>query len=219
MRMEDRAESTAESSAEWTVVARHRVPAKTGAAVEVEAGQRVAIVDVEGGQVGDFFAFNRDDLGEYLSASHTRAFNSRLFPAIGQSFMSSRRRPMLRVLGDTSPGFHDLLIAACDPPRYVQLGVTGWHASCAENLVTAMAARGLDLGHVPQPFNVFMRTPPEVDGSISWLLAESKPGDRFEMEAVLDLVVVLSACPTELSGINAGELSDLELEISQRLGA
>jgi uncharacterized protein YcgI (DUF1989 family) len=192
----------------------HRVPARTGIAIDVDAGQRLAVVDVDGGQVGDLFAFNRADLSEYLSASHTRAFNSRLFPAVGQAFMSSRRRPMLWVLADTSPGYHDLLVAACDPARYQQLGVEGWHASCAENLATALAARGLTAGHVPQPFNLFMRTPPAADGTIRWLPAETKPGDRFEMTAEQDLVVVLSACPSELSGINAGGLSDLALAVS-----
>jgi uncharacterized protein len=183
-------------------------------AVDVAAGEELAIVDVDGGQVGDFFAFNRDDPTEYLSASHTRAFTSRVFPAIGQSFMSSSRRAMLRVVADTSPGYHDLLIAACDPARYRQLGVNGWHASCAENVGTALAARGMVATHVPQPFNVFMRTPATLDGSIVWLPAQTKAGDRFEMVAEMDLIVVLSACPSELSGINAGELSDLALEIS-----
>jgi len=189
------------------------VPARTGAVVDVNAGDRVAIVDVDGGQVGDFFAFNRADPTEYLSASHTRAFNSKVFPAAGDAFMSSRRRPMLRVLADTSPGYHDMLIAACDPARYQQLGVAGWHASCAENLARALDERSISLGWTPQPFNVFMRTPANPDGSIAWLLAESRPGDRFEMRAEMDLVVVLSVCPSELSGINAGELSDLALEI------
>jgi uncharacterized protein YcgI (DUF1989 family) len=193
---------------------RHVVGARTGLAVPVDAGQQVAIVDVAGGQVGDFFAFARDDLGEYLSASHTRAYNSKLFPDVGEPFVSSRRRPILQVLADTSPGYHDLLIAACDPARYVQLGVVGWHASCAENLATALAAVGVDTAVVPQPFNVFMRTPAGADGKISWLPAESQPGHRFEMEALIDLWVVLSACPSELSGINAGELSDLALEVS-----
>jgi uncharacterized protein YcgI (DUF1989 family) len=137
---------------------RVRVPARGGVAVEVAAGDRVAIVDVDGGQVGDFFAFNRADPTEYLSASHTRAFNSKVFPAVGEAFMSSLRRPMLRVLADTSPGFHDMLIAACDPARYVQLGVEGWHASCAENLAQALSERGVSVGFTPQPFNVFMRT-------------------------------------------------------------
>ncbi len=190
-----------------------RAPARGAVAVDVDAGQRLTIVDIDGGQVGDFFAFHRSDPSEYLSASHTRAFNSRVFPAIGEAFMSSRRRPMLRVLADTSPGYHDLLIAACDPARYVQLGVVGWHASCAQNLAQALAGRGIVVGFTPQPFNVFMHTPAHPDGSISWHLAESRPGDRFEMRAEMDLTVVLSSCPSELSGINSGELSDLGLEI------
>lgn len=200
----------------WEIVERHRVPARTGVAVEVRQGRRVTIVDVDGGQVGDFFAFNRDDTSEYLSASHTRAYNSRIFPKPGQPFMSSRRRPMLQILKDTSPGYHDMLIAACDPPRYEQLGVEGWYPSCAENLVVALKKADREIAHIPQPFNVFMRTPATVEGAIVWLLAESKAGDRFEMEALQDLIVVLSSCPSELSGINAGELSDLELEISKK---
>jgi uncharacterized protein YcgI (DUF1989 family) len=193
----------------------HVVAARTGLAVAVDAGQRISIVDVAGGQVGDFFAFVRDDLTEYLSASHTRAYNSRVFPGIGQPFVSTRRRPILRVLADTSPGYHDMLIAACDPVRYEQLGAVGWHASCAENMQSALTAVGVDVGSVvPQPFNVFMRTPANPDGTISWLPAESRPGDRFEMEALVDLWVALSACPSDLVGINAGELSDLELQVT-----
>jgi uncharacterized protein YcgI (DUF1989 family) len=197
------------------VVTNHVVAARTGLAIPIDAGQRVAIVDVAGGQVGDFFAFVRDEVTEYLSASHTRAFNSRLFPEVGEPFLSTRRRPILRVLADTSPGYHDMLIAACDPARYGQLGAAGWHASCAENLQLAMAVAGVDIGSVvPQPFNVFMRTPANPDGTISWLPAQSRPGDRFEMEALVDLWVALSACPSDMVGINAGELSDLELQVS-----
>jgi uncharacterized protein YcgI (DUF1989 family) len=192
----------------------HVVPARTGLAVAVAAGQGVAVVDSDGGQVGDLFAFNAADPGEYLSASHTRAATSRVFPAIGQAFMSSRRRPMLRVAGDTSPGYHDLLLAACDPVRYQQLGVAGWHASCAENLTTALAAFGIVPSHIPQPFNVFMRTPGTLDGSIVWLAAQSKAGDRFDMVAEMDLIVALSACPSDLVGINAGALSDLAIIVT-----
>jgi uncharacterized protein YcgI (DUF1989 family) len=193
--------------------ARYRVPATEGIAVNVDAGQRIAIIDVDGGQVGDVFAFHRDDLTEYLSASHTRAHNFRVFPAVGEPFVSNLRRPMLRLLADTSPGYHDLLIAACDPPRYAQLGVEGWHASCAENLMTALARVGLAVAHVPQPFNIFMRTPPREDGTIAFLPAESAPGDRVELEALIDLVLVVSACPSDLVGINAGVLSDLAIEL------
>jgi uncharacterized protein YcgI (DUF1989 family) len=197
------------------VTARYRVPARTGLAVDVDAGQRIALIDAEGGQVGDFFAFNRLDLSEYLSASHTRAYNSRLLPNVGECFVSSRRRPILKVVADTSPGHHDMLIAACDAPRYAQLGIEGWHASCADNLTDALAATGRAVTHIPQPFNVFMRTPAGPDSTISWLPALSAPGDRYQMEALIDLVVVLSACPSDTIGINAGGPTDMELEISE----
>jgi uncharacterized protein YcgI (DUF1989 family) len=196
------------------MTAHYPVPARTGLAIDVEAGQRVAIVDVQGGQVGDFFAFNRGDLTEYLSASHTRAYNSRLLPAVGECFVSNRRRPLLKVLADCSPGSHDMLIAACDAARYAQLGIEGWHASCADNLTDALAAVGRAVTHTPQPFNVFMRTPAGPDGTISWLPATTAPGDRFEMEALIDLVVVLSACPSDTIGINAGGPTDLEMAVS-----
>ncbi|MFD0536975.1 DUF1989 domain-containing protein [Actinomadura luteofluorescens] len=48
-----------------------------GRAVRVAAGRRVRVVDVEGGQVGDLFAFAADDPREHLSAAHTRSVTSR----------------------------------------------------------------------------------------------------------------------------------------------
>src|SRR5258708_16150559 len=92
-----------------TPVVRHRVPATEGLAVTVNAGQGIAIVDIDGGQVGDVFAFNRDDVSEYLSASHTRAPNPRVFPVVGEAFVSRLPRPILRFLRHTSPRFHDPL--------------------------------------------------------------------------------------------------------------
>jgi uncharacterized protein YcgI (DUF1989 family) len=56
------------------------VPAGAGRAVRVREGERVRVVDVEGGQVGDVFAFVVQDPGEHLSASHTRTSTGRLFP-------------------------------------------------------------------------------------------------------------------------------------------
>ena len=86
--------------------------------MRVEAGAASASSISEGGQVGDLFAFCLDDLGEYLSAEHTRAELFRLFPRVGESFVSNRRRPILLFEADTSPGFHDMLFAACDAARY-----------------------------------------------------------------------------------------------------
>ncbi|HEV2999139.1 MAG TPA: urea carboxylase-associated family protein [Solirubrobacteraceae bacterium] len=188
------------------------VPAGEGRAVRVAAGQSFRVVDVEGGQVGDLFAFADGDVSEHVSASHTRARNDRLFPAIGQPFVSNRRRPLLELVADDSPGVHDMLIAACDGERYRQLGVEGWHASCAENLVTALGALGLRAPCVPQPINVFMNVP-VADGRLEWLPAVTAPGDSVTMRAVADVLVVLSACPQDVVHINGGQPTELAIEL------
>jgi uncharacterized protein YcgI (DUF1989 family) len=193
-------------------VARVVVPAREARAVRLSAGDRVAVVDVFGGQVGDVFAFNADDPSEFLSASHTRGATSSLFPAVGQAFVTNRRRPILELVSDTSPGAHDMLIAACDPERYADLGHAG-HASCADNLRAALGALDLMVGVVPQPVNVFMRIPVHPDSSLTWERALTAPGDSISFTAAMDCVFVVSACPQDLNDINGGSPTDLAIEI------
>lgn len=194
------------------IITRTVVPAGTGRAVAVRAGQRVRVVDVEGGQVGDVFAFAVDDPAEYLSASHTRTHTSRLFPHIGEAFVTNRRRPILTLVADTSPGAHDMLIAACDPERYRALGAPD-HASCADNLRTAVSQLGLHTDVVPQPVNVYMRIPVDPSGDLNWLPAASRAGDAITFAAAMDCVVVVSACPMDLNPINGERPTALEIEI------
>ncbi|ANN18700.1 Urea carboxylase-related aminomethyltransferase [Amycolatopsis orientalis] len=195
-------------------MSRTEVPPGTARAVRVRAGDLVRVIDVEGGQVGDVFAFTDSgtEPAEHHSAAHTRAAIDRLFPAIGESFVTDRRRPILTLVEDTSPGEHDMLIPACDPARYAALGAPG-HRSCAANLAEALDEIGLSFtGAVPQPINVFMRVPVGEDGRLSRLTASSRPGDAVTLRAELDCVVVLSACPQDLVRISAGRLSPLAIE-------
>jgi uncharacterized protein YcgI (DUF1989 family) len=196
-----------------TIIRRTEVPGGAGRAVRVRAGELVRVVDVDGGQVGDVFAFAADGSDEHHSGAHTRAATSRLFPAVGEPFVTDRRRPILTLVADTSPGHHDMLIAACDPQRYAQLGVPG-HRSCATNMREALAAVGHPYaGPTPQPINVFMRIPVADDGSLSWLPAVTAPGDAITFRAELDAVVVVSSCPQDVVGINRGAPSPLAVEV------
>jgi uncharacterized protein YcgI (DUF1989 family) len=194
------------------IINRTDVPAGTGRAVALRAGERVRVVDVEGGQVGDVFAFAADDPAEYLSASHTRTHTSRLFPRVGEAFVTNRRRAILTLVADTSPGAHDMLIAACDPERYRALGAPE-HASCANNLRSALLQLGLQTDVIPQPVNVFMRIPVDPSGDLSWLPAASQAGDAITFAAAMDCVVVVSACPQDLNAINGDRPTAMEIEV------
>src|SRR5207244_4609914 len=79
------------------------VPAREGRGLRLRAGERFRIVDVEGQQAGDLFAFNANDPAEYASAEHTRVYaktpeeaqNCRLFPRVCGHLVTTRREPLL----------------------------------------------------------------------------------------------------------------------------
>ena len=114
------------------------IPARTGVAVRVAAGQLLEVATPTGTQVVDFWAVAGD---EVLSVAHTRAALLRLVPRVGDMLVTDLRGPMMTLVEDTSPGVHDTLVPACDPARYVQLGAPG-HASCAANFASALAGLG-----------------------------------------------------------------------------
>jgi uncharacterized protein YcgI (DUF1989 family) len=188
------------------------VPAREARAVEVAAGEVFRVIDLEGGQVVDLFAFNAHDVEEHASASHTRVAIDRLFPRPGEAFFTNLRRPILTLVHDRSPGVHDMLCAACDPARYRALGVNGPHASCAENLQTAMASLGHRRAPTPQPINLFMDVRVEPDGSLVWGAAPTAAGDHVVLRADMDAIVVASACPQDLNAINHGTPTSVAIE-------
>jgi uncharacterized protein len=199
--------------AEQTSKAQTTLPAREGIAVPLRPGERLRITNLHGGQVVDTWALARNDVNECLSMEHTRTSLGKLVPAPGDHLYSSARRPILTLLEDTSPGKHDTLIAACDQERYRQLGASGHHASCAENFRHALALRGIHSDHVPSPLNLFMHITWDDDGHLEFLPSPARAGDYVTLEAVVDVTVVLSACPMDMNPINAGGPVDVGLTV------
>jgi uncharacterized protein len=189
------------------------VPAREGRAFRVAAGDGFRVVDPEGAQAGDLWAYVAEDPAEYHNAPHTRVETGRLFPRPGDQFWTNRRRPILTLVEDRSPGVHDMLMAACDPERFVRLGAEGWHASCEENLRTALAGHGIADAIVPQPINLFMNIPVREDGTLEQGAARTAPGDYVELRAELDCLLVLSACPQDIVQTNALAPGPLAVEL------
>jgi uncharacterized protein len=182
----------------------HEVPARQGRAVRVARGQALQIVNTFGHQVVDFWAFDAGNLGTYLSMEHTRATLSRLTPRAGDILVDNWREPMLAFESDTSPGVHDTVIAPCDRARYVKLGCAPDHASCAENLHRALEALDLSVPACPASFNLWMNIPVLPTGELEWRETVSKPGDSVIFRALIDCIMVMSACPQDIIRINAG---------------
>lgn len=189
------------------------VPAGQGRAFRLAAGQRLRVATTEGGQVVDTWALALPDLEEAMSMEHTRARLLAVTPRAGDDLFSDRRRPILRLVEDTSPGVHDTLIAACDQRRYTQLGHHGPHRNCADNFRATLAELGYAAPPVPAPLNVFMNIPVAGDGTLSFEPSPARPGDAVTLEAVRDVVVVLSACPQDLVPINGAAMRPTDIGV------
>ena len=178
------------------------IAAGRGQAFRVATGERIRIGLPEGPQVADLFAFATPGLAEMLSTAHTRSCVERLAPPVGEAFHSNRRRPMLRIVEDTSPGVHDLLLAACDQERYTLLGHPAPHRNCAANLVEALGELGFAAPEIPSPVNLFERVAISADGTLKIEPPVARRGDAITLEAVMDQIVVISACPMDIAVTN-----------------
>ena len=189
------------------------IPARRGKAVRLNKGQSVKVINTHGNQVVDFWAFNAGDLREYLGMEHCRAFWTRLFPIEGDKMVTNRRRPILTLTKDASPGRHDTLIAPCDNERYGLLGCTHYHDNCRDNMHAGLAELGFHIPYTPDSLNLFMNIPWKQDGSLEWGNCLCKPGDYVVFRAEMDAIVVFSACPQDMLPINNGVTVEAHFEV------
>jgi uncharacterized protein YcgI (DUF1989 family) len=194
------------------------VPAAHGAAIEVNAGEYISVIDVDGGQVADFVAIRRDLPQRWASAAQTRSALRRYQLRLGDAIVDNDREPLFEIVRD-DVGVHDLFFSACSPALYQQrFGLTD-HRSCRVNLLEALAPWHVEEWWLPDPINLFMDTPPRPDGDFDFNPAPSRPGDRITLRCLADVVVAVSSCPMDLSPINAGDISPLKLEVTTELPA
>jgi uncharacterized protein YcgI (DUF1989 family) len=189
------------------------VPAREGRAARMRAGDTIKVINTHGKQVVDTWAFNSQDLSEFMSMEHCRGSYMKLFPEVGDALVTNRRRPILTLVEDTTPGRHDTVIAACDRYRYEELGVQGYHANCTDNLVKALADLGETTQRIPGPLNLFMNIPATAEGKLSFEVPLSEAGQYVTLRAEMDLIVAFSACPQDLVPVNDGKPEDVHYQI------
>lgn len=178
------------------------IPGARAKAFPLKRNEQSRIINLEGSQVVDAWAFCVDQIEEYLSTEHTRSCLEKLIPTVGDALYSNRRRPILRITEDTSPGVHDLLLSACDRERYRLLGVDNYHRNCADNLHEALAELNIAIQDVPSPFNMFENVRINDKGELSIQPPLVAAGDSITLLAELDIILVLSCCPMDIALTN-----------------
>jgi uncharacterized protein YcgI (DUF1989 family) len=126
-----------------------KIPAGHGKATRLATGQSVKLINTSGQQVVDTWALNAYDLAEYMCMTSTRVWNTQLNPNTGDKLVTLKRRPILTIVEDTTPGIHDSFMAACDEYRHYLLELKGYHRNCQDNM-----AEGLQELDITPPFPI-----------------------------------------------------------------
>ncbi|MDQ2824787.1 MAG: urea carboxylase-associated family protein [Verrucomicrobiota bacterium] len=176
-----------------------RLEPQTGTAFEVNKGQRLRVIDLEGEQVADLVAFARDDKNEWLSSGRSLDYANTIYLTTGHILYSNRSRPMFTIVED-DVGRHDFLLTPCSPETFqIIYGNKNYHPSCFENLSTNLSRFGIAPDAISTTFNIFMNVEIDSSGRLSILPPRSKAGDAITLGAEMDLIVGLTACSAEMS--------------------
>ena len=183
------------------------IPACSGKRIEVKRGQTITVIDIDGGQVVDFFAEVAGNSAEFLSTGVTIDCNESLRLKVGDTIYTNLYRPMMRVLEDDVME-HDLLHPCCRPEMYDFFYQNGeGHPNCLDNINGALGERR----PIITPVNLFMHTKINADGSISVEAPRSKAGDRVVLSALMDLTLGVAACSVSESRCNSGKCSPVRV--------
>jgi uncharacterized protein YcgI (DUF1989 family)/peptidoglycan/xylan/chitin deacetylase (PgdA/CDA1 family) len=199
------------------------IPARKAIAVSIRAGQSIKITNTHGKQVVDFWAFNPNDSNDFLSMVHTRTILLAVTLHVGDNLYSTKRKPILKVVEDTTRGVHDMIWSACDSERYHMQGFQGYHDNCTDNMHTALRnhASGIEIADdwVPDPLNLFMNVAIDHHGTLDIRPPTSEQGQYVVLEAAADLLLVMSSCPQDMAPVNGGQPTDCEYEILNGLSS
>lgn len=183
---------------------------QSGVGFLLRAGQKLKVLDPMGSQVADLFCLSRIYTGEWFSAARTIDYAGSLLLTTGNILYSNMSNPMAKIIEDTC-GRHDLLIPPCCLKEFQTLaGNTQHHPNCDENLASSLKKYGVPANRIATSFNIFMNVSFE-KGDLRIHPPASRPGDHIVLEALMDLVVALTACAHEET--NGGECKPIRYEI------
>ena len=175
-------------------MAQQMVPAAGGVGLRLKAGERLRVIDPEGGQSGDLVAYSADGR-ERLSNGRSFDYGGKIYLSTGDVLWSDRSNPMLTIEAD-DVGRHDFLYGSCTVEMYHRdYKVVGYHPNCTDNLDAGLREQGVEPGPPQTAFNLFMVADVAPDGRLQIKPPLSRAGDAIVFRAEMDLVVALSSCP------------------------
>ena len=182
------------------------LPAGDGWMHEIERGQTLRIVDLEGNQAADTLFYNAHDMSDRYSAQDTIRAQGAIYLTTGTKLMSSEGNVLLTITADTC-GRHDTLGGACaTESNQVRYALDKrWMHACRDTFMLQVLrwGRGASKADITHNINFFMNVPVTPEGGLSFEDGVSAGGRYVEMRAEMDVIALISNCPQLNNPCNA----------------
>lgn len=195
------------------------IPKGGARAFELRHGQVLRVIAIEGPQVADLNAFNLHNLKEHFSSGRTRSVGG-IHVREGSTLYSipGHENAMMTVIRDPV-GVNNILGTRCSGVVYrKKYGIEGYQG-CQELLSEAIADYGLTPYDTHDAFSIFMNKKIREDGTLEILPPTVSTGESMDLLAEMDLLVAISACPSEKAPTNNFVAKPLGIKIFRSRGS
>ncbi len=184
----------------------HVISAGDGWMYELQPGQVLRIIDLEGNQAADTLFYCADDPEDHYSAVKTIAGQRNIYLSTGTVLRTESNRELLRIVADTC-GRHDTLGGACSAQsntvRYSH-DTLPMH-NCRDTFMLQLAKydERFSKRDLAPNINFFMNVPVTPEGGLTFADGVSAPGRYVEVQSILKSTVLISNCPQLNNPCNA----------------
>ncbi|MFB5268272.1 urea amidolyase associated protein UAAP2 [Paenibacillus enshidis] len=175
---------------------------------ELQPGQVLRIVDLEGNQAADTLLYDADNPEDHYSSVQTINAQNNIYLTTGSSLLAESGKELARIVADTC-GRHDTLGGACSSQsntvRYAY--EKGYMHNCRDTFMLELSKH--PEGHLygkrdlSPNINFFMNVPVTLEGGLTFEDGVSGPGCYVEVQSSCRSMVLISNCPQLNNPCNA----------------
>lgn len=156
-------------------------------------GDLVRFVDIEGQQAVDFLCYNALDARDRYNAANTMKMSENVFVNVGTVLYGEYATALMKVVASSCPN-HDTIGGCCSVEMNLLRYGRRTH-SCRANFIHELSKFDMGEQDIVANVNFFMSVPVGRDGHMAIADSRSKAGDFVDVEALTDVITVISNCP------------------------